>query len=84
MVAVMATMSCQDRYNYGPLGKMGNSHLVICPQVFLGTNNTGVPQTDSLKLVVLVRAFVHMAGAIVASRVGNVPSYVTGSHQSPG
>ena len=80
MVAVMANMSCQDRYSYGPLGKIGNLHWVICPQIFLGTNNTGVPQTDNLKPAALVRAFVHMAGAIVASRVGNVPAYVTGSH----
>ena len=69
MVVVMASMSCQDRNHYGSLGKMGNSHLKICPQIFLGTNNSGVPQTDSLKSARLVRAFVHMASAVVASRV---------------
>ncbi len=70
MVAVMAAMGCQDRPNYGPLGKSGGRNLapgLICPQIFLGANTSGVSQ-DSFKPGVLVSAFLAMAQAIVASR----------------
>ena len=70
MVAVVAGMSCQDRQHYGPLGKSGNSHLVVCPQIFLGTNNSGGPE-DSLRPGMLVSAFVRMASGILASKAAN-------------
>ena len=63
MVAVVAAMGAQDRFDYGPLGKSGGRKLVagqICPQIFLGAN--------SCQPAVLVSAFVAMAQAIVASR----------------
>ena len=63
MVAVMAAMGCQDRLDYGPLGKSGGRSMAagqICPQIFLGAN-TCAPG-------VLVSAYVSMAQAIVASR----------------
>ena len=67
MVAVMADMGCQDRPLYGPLGKNGGRNMAVCPQIFVGSNTSGVPQ-DSYKPGVLVSAFVLMAQTIVASR----------------
>ena len=63
MVAVVAAMGAQDRWDYGPLGKSGGRNLApgqICPQIFIGAN--------TCQPAVLVSAFVAMAQAIVASR----------------
>ena len=63
MVAVMAAMGAQDRYDYGPLGKSGGRNLPpgqIRLQIFLGAN--------TCQPGVLVSAFVAMAQTIVSSR----------------